>query len=92
MDQVRGAIAAVFRSWNTRRATTYRRVNGISDSLGTAVVVQAMVFGNLGFPSGSGVAFTRNPTTGEPGLYGEYLEGRPGRGGRGGHQDARTAG
>ena len=78
MDQVRGAIAAVFRSWNTRRATTYRRVNGISDSLGTAVVVQAMVFGNLGFPSGSGVAFTRNPTTGEPGLYGEYLEGGQG--------------
>lgn len=78
MEQVRGAIAAVFRSWNTRRATTYRRVNGISDSLGTAVVVQAMVFGNLGFPSGSGVAFTRNPTTGEPGLYGEYLEGGQG--------------
>ena len=78
MAQVRGAIAAVFRSWNTRRATTYRRVNGISDSLGTAVVVQAMVFGNLGSPSGSGVAFTRNPTTGEPGLYGEYLEGGQG--------------
>ena len=78
MDQVRGAIAAVFRSWNTRRATTYRRVNGISDSLGTAVVVQAMVFGNLGAPSGSGVAFTRNPTTGEPGLFGEYLEGGQG--------------
>lgn len=78
MDQVRGAIAAVFRSWNTRRATTYRRLNGIADSLGTAVVVQAMVFGNLGSPSGSGVAFTRNPTTGEPGLYGEYLEGGQG--------------
>ena len=78
MEQVRGAIAAVFRSWNTRRAATYRRVNGISDSLGTAVVVQAMVFGNLGSPSGSGVAFTRNPTTGEPGLYGEYLEGGQG--------------
>ena len=78
MDQVRGAIAAVFRSWNTRRATTYRRLNGISDSLGTAVVVQTMVFGNLGSPSGSGVAFTRNPTTGEPGLYGEYLEGGQG--------------
>ncbi len=78
MDQLRGAIAAVFRSWNTRRATTYRRLNGIPDSLGTAVVVQAMVFGNLGSPSGSGVAFTRNPTTGEPGLYGEYLEGGQG--------------
>lgn len=78
MDQVRGATAAVFRSWNTRRAATYRRLNGISDSLGTAVVVQAMVFGNLGSPSGSGVAFTRNPTTGEPGLYGEYLEGGQG--------------
>ena len=78
MDQVRGAIAAVFRSWNTRRAVTYRRLNGIPDSLGTAVVVQAMVFGNLGSPSGSGVAFTRNPTTGAPGLYGEYLEGGQG--------------
>lgn len=78
MDQVRGAVAAVFRSWNTRRAATYRRLNGIPDSLGTAVVVQAMVFGNLGSPSGSGVAFTRNPTTGEPGLYGEYLEGGQG--------------
>ena len=78
MDQVHGAIAAVFRSWNTRRAVTYRRLNGIPDSLGTAVVVQAMVFGNLGSPSGSGVAFTRNPTTGAPGLYGEYLEGGQG--------------
>ena len=78
MDQARGAIAAVFRSWNTRRATTYRRLHGIPDSLGTAVVVQAMVFGNLGSPSGSGVAFTRNPTTGAPGLYGEYLEGGQG--------------
>jgi pyruvate,orthophosphate dikinase len=78
MDQLCGAIAAVFRSWNTRRAATYRRLNGIPDSLGTAVVVQAMVFGNLGSPSGSGVAFTRNPTTGEPGLYGEYLEGGQG--------------
>lgn len=78
MDQMRGAIAAVFGSWNTRRATTYRRVNRISDTLGTAVVVQAMVFGNLGSPSGSGVAFTRNPTTGEPGLYGEFLEGGQG--------------
>ena len=78
MEQLRGAVAAVFGSWNTRRAATYRRVNGISDSLGTAVVVQAMVFGNLGSPSGSGVAFTRNPTTGEPGLYGEYLEGGQG--------------
>lgn len=77
-DQIRGAIAAVFRSWNTRRAVTYRRLNGIPDSLGTAVVVQAMVFGNLGSPSGSGVAFTRNPTTGEPVLYGEYLEGGQG--------------
>ena len=78
MEQLHGAVAAVFRSWNTRRATTYRRLNGIPDSLGTAVVVQAMVFGNLGSPSGSGVAFTRNPTTGEPGLYGEYLEGGQG--------------
>jgi pyruvate, orthophosphate dikinase len=71
--QLLGAIEAVFRSWNTRRARTYRAFHKISDELGTAVVVQAMVFGNLSADSGSGVVFTRNPVTGEPGLFGEYL-------------------
>ncbi len=72
-DQLRGAVEAVFRSWNTRRARTYREFHAIPHDLGTAVVVQAMVFGNLGDDSGSGVVFTRNPVTGEPGLFGEYL-------------------
>jgi pyruvate,orthophosphate dikinase len=71
--QLIGAVEAVFRSWNTRRARTYREFNGIPHDLGTAVVVQAMVFGNLDADSGSGVVFTRNPVTGEPGLFGEYL-------------------
>ncbi|MDP8959224.1 MAG: pyruvate, phosphate dikinase [Actinomycetota bacterium] len=72
-DQLRQAIAAVFDSWNNRRAQDYRRINGIPDDLGTAVSVQAMVFGNAGEDSGTGVAFTRNPTTGEHVLYGEFL-------------------
>jgi pyruvate, orthophosphate dikinase len=72
-QQLRGAIAAVFRSWNTPRARAYRRVNGIQDDLGTAVNVQAMVFGNLGETSGTGVAFTRNPATGEKEFFGEFL-------------------
>ncbi|HEY4408413.1 MAG TPA: pyruvate, phosphate dikinase [Acidimicrobiia bacterium] len=76
--QLERAIQAVFESWNSRRAVTYRNVHGISDTLGTAVVVQTMVFGNLGATSGSGVAFTRNPSTGEPELYGEFLEGGQG--------------
>ncbi|NWG10127.1 MAG: pyruvate, phosphate dikinase, partial [Nitrososphaerales archaeon] len=67
------AIAAVFDSWNTPRAVVYRRVNKISNDLGTAVNIQAMVFGNIGPDSGTGVAFTRNPATGERKLYGEYL-------------------
>jgi pyruvate,orthophosphate dikinase len=71
--QLDGSIAAVFRSWNSRRAKTYRAHHGIPDDLGTAVVVQAMVFGNSGPDSGSGVAFTRDPKTGEANLYGEYL-------------------
>ncbi|MFC4948089.1 pyruvate, phosphate dikinase [Pseudonocardia sp. GCM10023141] len=71
--QLLGAIEAVFRSWNTRRARTYRDHQGIPHDLGTAVVVQSMVFGNLSADSGSGVVFTRDPVTGEPGLYGEYL-------------------
>ncbi len=72
-EQLRHAVEAVFRSWNTRRARTYREHHGIPHDMGTAVVVQSMVFGNLDDASGSGVVFTRNPITGEPGLYGEYL-------------------
>ncbi len=72
-EQLRVAIAAVFNSWMGRRAVDYRRVNRIPDSLGTAVNVQAMVFGNMGAGSGTGVAFTRNPSTGKKELYGEYL-------------------
>jgi phosphoenolpyruvate synthase/pyruvate phosphate dikinase len=72
-EQLRVAIAAVFNSWMGRRAVDYRRVNRIPDNLGTAVNVQAMVFGNMGMTSGTGVAFTRNPSTGEKVLYGEYL-------------------
>src|ERR1051325_5701808 len=72
-EQLRVAIAAVFNSWMGRRAIDYRRINRIADSLGTAVNVQAMVFGNMGKDSGTGVAFTRNPSTGKKELYGEYL-------------------
>jgi len=72
-EQLHVAIAAVFNSWMGRRAIDYRRVNRIPDSLGTAVNVQAMVFGNMGKGSGTGVAFTRNPSTGKKELYGEYL-------------------
>jgi pyruvate,orthophosphate dikinase len=73
LDQLWGAIAAVFESWNTRRALDYRKLHDIPDSMGTAVNVVAMVFGNLGEDSGTGVAFTRDPSTGEHALYGEYL-------------------
>ena len=72
-EQLWGAIAAVFESWNTQRARDYRKLHEIPDSLGTAVNIVAMVFGNMGEDSGTGVAFTRDPSTGEPGLYGEYL-------------------
>ena len=71
--QLKMAINAVFNSWNTRRAVTYRRINKIPDDLGTAVNVQEMVFGNMGEDSGTGVGFTRNPSTGEKEDYGEYL-------------------
>jgi pyruvate,orthophosphate dikinase len=71
--QLKMAIEAVFRSWNNPRAKEYRAYYKISDDLGTAVNIQAMVFGNLGQDSGSGVGFTRNPSTGEKRLYGEYL-------------------
>lgn len=72
-EQLFLAINAVFNSWNNQRAIVYRRLNKIPDHLGTAVNVQSMVFGNMGDDSGTGVAFTRNPSTGEPVLYGEYL-------------------
>ena len=72
-EQLRKAIIAVFKSWNNQRAIVYRKVNNIPDDIGTAVNVQAMVFGNMGDDSGTGVAFTRNPSTGEKALYGEYL-------------------
>lgn len=73
MEQLWGAIGAVFGSWMNERAITYRKLYNIADSLGTAVNVQAMVFGNMGNDSGTGVLFTRDPATGEDKLYGEYL-------------------
>ena len=73
LDQLVQARDAVFRSWMNERAKTYRRINRIDDWLGTAVNVQAMVFGNLGDNSGTGVGFTRNPATGEHAFFGEYL-------------------
>jgi pyruvate,orthophosphate dikinase len=76
--QLRLAIEAVFRSWNGDRARAYREKEGIPDDLGTAVTVQAMVFGNRGADSGTGVLFTRNPATGEPTLYGDVLFGAQG--------------
>ena len=72
-EQLRLAVGAVFDSWNSRRAIDYRRFNKISDEWGTAVSVVEMVFGNMGDDSGTGVAFTRNPNTGENVLFGEYL-------------------
>ena len=71
--QLKTAIAAVFESWNGRRAIVYRQANKIPDNLGTAVNIQTMVFGNQGPDSGTGVCFTRNPSTGEPILFGEFL-------------------
>ena len=71
--QLWGAIAAVFSSWKSARAITYRRLHDIPEHWGTAVTVQAMVFGNLGNTSATGVAFTRNPSTGSPEFYGEFL-------------------
>ena len=73
LEQLGMARDAVFRSWNNDRANYYRRQNGIPDDIGTAVNVQAMVFGNMGESSGTGVGFTRNPSTGENHFYGEYL-------------------
>ncbi|MFA0888024.1 MAG: pyruvate, phosphate dikinase [Synergistales bacterium] len=71
--QLKAATEAVFHSWNTPRAVTYRKINSIPDNLGTAVNIVAMVFGNLGEDCGTGVCFTRNPSTGEKGLFGEFL-------------------
>lgn len=73
MEQMWGAITAVFRSWNGKRAIAYRRIEGIPDVWGTAVNVQTMVFGNMGSNSATGVAFTRDPATGENKFYGEFL-------------------
>ncbi|MBL8779980.1 MAG: pyruvate, phosphate dikinase, partial [Alphaproteobacteria bacterium] len=72
-EQLWGAIGAVFGSWQNARANTYRRLHSIPDSWGTAVNIQAMVFGNMGDDSATGVAFTRNPSTGDAALYGEFL-------------------
>jgi pyruvate,orthophosphate dikinase len=73
MEQLWGGIGAVFASWNGKRAISYRRIEGIPDDWGTAVNVQAMVFGNMGDTSATGVAFTRNPATGDSQFYGEWL-------------------
>ena len=73
IEQLRLATEAVFRSWNGKRAVDYRRHENIPDTLGTAVNIVTMVFGNMGATSGTGVAFTRNPSTGERAVYGEYL-------------------
>ncbi|HPG73767.1 MAG TPA: PEP/pyruvate-binding domain-containing protein, partial [Bacteroidales bacterium] len=71
--QLEGGIMAVFKSWNGKKAVSYRRIEGIPDNWGTAVNVQAMVYGNMGDSSATGVAFTRNPATGENVFYGEWL-------------------
>ena len=77
-EQLRGAVEAVFRSWNGAKARSYRSREGIAEDLGTGVNVQAMVFGNWGSDSATGVAFTRNPATGERGLYGDVMFGAQG--------------
>ena len=73
MAQLWGGIAAVFKSWNGKKAVSYRRIEGIPDEWGTAVTVQSMVFGNMGDSSATGVAFTRDPATGDNKFYGEWL-------------------
>ncbi len=72
-EQLMAAVEAVFKSWNNYRAITYRKLNNIPHTIGTAVNIQAMVYGNMGDDSGTGVAFTRNPATGEKKIFGEYL-------------------
>ena len=73
IDQLQKAIEAIFNSWESPRCIEYRKVHKIRNLLGTAVTIQTMVFGNMGYTSGSGVAFTRNPSTGRNGLYGEFI-------------------
>ena len=73
LEQLNMAVESVFESWNNPRAVTYRKLNKIPDDLGTAINIQTMVFGNMGNDSGTGVGFTRNPSTGEKKFYGEYL-------------------
>jgi pyruvate,orthophosphate dikinase len=89
--QLWGAIGAVFGSWQTARAVTYRRLNDIPSAMGTAVTVQAMVFGNMGEDCATGVAFTRNPSTGREGLLRRVPDQRPGRGRRRRHPHAAAA-
>ncbi len=72
-EQLRMAVEAVFKSWNNQRAQIYRKINRIPDEQGTAVNIQSMVFGNMGGNCGTGVVFTRNPSTGENTFFGEYL-------------------
>ena len=81
-EQLYNAVFAVFDSWESSRAIKYRQVEGITGLLGTAVNVQAMCFGNMGGTSGTGVCFTRDPTTGERKLYGEYLVNAQGEDGK----------
>ena len=73
MEQLWGAVRAVFQSWRGKRAIAYRKIEGIPEEWGTAVNVQSMVYGNMGEKSATGVAFTRNPATGENEFYGEWL-------------------
>lgn len=73
ITQLKLATKAVFKSWNNQRAKIYRKLNNIDDKLGTAVNIQSMVFGNMGENSGTGVAFSRNPATGDSNVFGEYL-------------------
>jgi len=87
LAQLREAVEAVFRSWQAPRAQRYREYAGIANDLGTAVVVQAMVFGNMDERSGTGVAFTRDPAVGTPGLYGDFLLRAQGEDVVAGHQD-----
>jgi pyruvate,orthophosphate dikinase len=89
-EQVRAAVLAVLESWRSDRATLYRREHSIPDDLGTAVTIMAMAYGNAGATSGSGVCFTRNPSTGEPGAYGNYLVDAQGEDVVNGSRDAGT--
>ena len=89
-DQLWGAVGAVFGSWQSERAKVYRRLNDIPADWGTAVNVQAMVFGNMGETSATGVAFTRDPAKGDRAYYGEYPHQRSGRRRRRRHPHSRN--